>query len=289
MDSLQAYFDEAQGVRTVTYFYVSASVLFMFDYIYQLEDELTFIWSRRDWTFGKVLYVVTRYIPFVLIPMTLASAFSPLPDVGTCHSMFYAITIVYLACIVFSELTFRVRAYAVCSKSRLVLIILCCTLAASLGLLAFICFQFLSSVSFGEPPISLIYGCYITSASYIFFGVFVIIMCSEAVTTYLTLYRAYRLFRYGPNVLVQNLMRDGAFYCLCMFAMSIANVLVIFLLPVPYSQVLIIYQGVMHTILATRAQLHLRKLHRSVRLPSPLSEGSVLPMGSFKQVDPLYA
>ncbi|KAF9230740.1 hypothetical protein BU15DRAFT_83250 [Melanogaster broomeanus] len=109
----------------------------------------------------------------------------------------------------------------------------------------------------------------------------------SAVTTSLTLYRAYRHFRNAPNTLSQNLARDGAFYCLSMFVMSVANVLVIFQLPVQYLQVLATYQTVMHTILATRMQLHLRKVDWSLRLGDPLSNEYVLPM-SFRPMDRLY-
>jgi len=232
---------------------------------------------------------VTRYIPFVLIPITLSSSLSPHPDVGSCYSLSYAIVSINVVCVVFSELTFRLRAYAMWNLSRPVLIIICCTLAASLGAVLYISVQFLSSITFGEPPLPLIYGCYMTSTSSIHFMAFVILMCDGAVITSLTLYPAYRHFRHTPNFLVQNMMRDSAFYCLSTFAMSITNVLLIFLLPVPYSRVLVTYQVVMQAILATRMQIHLRKLHQSVHLSNPLSDGSVLPMESFKPADPLYS
>ncbi|KAF9234564.1 hypothetical protein BU15DRAFT_78922 [Melanogaster broomeanus] len=47
------------------------------------------------------------------------------------------------------------------------------------------------------------------------------------------------------------------------------------------------YQSVMHTILATRMQLHLRKLDSSVHRMDPFPDEFILPM-SFKPVDPLY-
>jgi len=128
-----------------------------------------------------------------------------------------------------------------------------------------------------------------TGASPVLYLVFVVIICAEAVTTSLTLYRAYGHFRHGRNVLVQSLTYDGVFYCVCMFTLSVVNVIVIFLLPAQSSEVLTTYQAVIHTILASRMQIHLRKLHRFPHLANPFLDGSGLPMGSFKQVDPLYA
>ncbi|KAF9232723.1 hypothetical protein BU15DRAFT_80927 [Melanogaster broomeanus] len=200
--------------------------------------QLTFIWGRRDWSFGKALCVVTRYIPFVHIPVTLSSALGH-HDVDTCHALFYAITIINAVAITISELIFFLRMYAMWNRSRLIFIIICCTLAASLGTLMFIFFRFLSSVTFGVPPLPIVSGCYMTGASTVLFASFVDIICAEAVTTSLMLYGAYRHFRHARNLLVQNLMHDGVFYCLSMFVMSVLNVLVIFLLPLQYSQVLV--------------------------------------------------
>ncbi|KAF9234562.1 hypothetical protein BU15DRAFT_65620 [Melanogaster broomeanus] len=119
-------------------------------------------------------------------------AFSPHHDVDTCHTMTYVITMI-----------FGLRTYAMWYRSRPVLIITCCTLTASVGALMFIFFRFIPSV---------------TCASPILFASFVVIMLAEAVTTSFMLYRACRHFRHAPNVLIQNLTRDGVFYFLSMFA-----------------------------------------------------------------------
>ncbi|KAF9234563.1 hypothetical protein BU15DRAFT_65621 [Melanogaster broomeanus] len=163
MNSLQSFFEHVQGLRTVTRLYPRDPV--------PDQEQLTFIWSRREWSFGKAHYVATRYIPFALIPVTLSSALGH-HDVDTCHSLFYAITIINAVGIVISE------------RGRLP------PPHASLGILMFIFFRFLSSVR---------------------------------LTTSLTLYRAYRHFRPAPNVLIQNLTHDGVFYCLCMFGAILAG------------------------------------------------------------------
>ncbi|KAF9232720.1 hypothetical protein BU15DRAFT_67215 [Melanogaster broomeanus] len=308
MDSLQPFFDVVQ---------VSVSFLFIFDYLYQLDDEaslaplhrishltktqLTFIWGRRDWSIGKAVCVATRYIPFVLIPVTLSSThtcrvlFGYLwlisleriskgalghPDADTCHSLFYAIMIA----IVLSGVALLLRIYAMWNKSRLILTVICCTLAASVGPLVVLFILFAPSVTFGVPPLPIVSGCYMTNANSDLSVCFIFLMCAEAVNTSLMLYRAYRHFRHAPNVLIQSLTRGGVFYCVVMFAMSVTNVLVVYLLPVQYSEVLLVYQGVMHTIVATRMQLHLRKLDWSIHLVDPSLVGSVLPMECFKLV-----
>ncbi|KIJ12973.1 hypothetical protein PAXINDRAFT_14188 [Paxillus involutus ATCC 200175] len=123
-------------------------------------------------------------------------------------------------------------------------------------------------------------------------------MLTEAVTTTLTVYRAYQHFRHTPSALVQNMTRDGVFYCMSVFSMSIANVLVMVLVPVRLSALLLFmlphlypqpqsadmvteYQTVMHTILATRMQLHLRKFDHQACLMDRFAE-ELPPMSSMR-------
>ncbi|KIJ06145.1 hypothetical protein PAXINDRAFT_20650 [Paxillus involutus ATCC 200175] len=233
---------------------------------------LTLIWSRRDWSIGKALFVPTRYIPFILIPITLFSSLATTSNVHTCETALYILVLLNAIAITLSEVIFGFRVYAMWNRSRAILVIMCCKITVSVAALIFIFQLFLPSVTFGKPPLPIISGCYKTGANSVIFASFVVIMVSEAVTTALTLYRAFRHFRHTPNALIQNMTRDGAFYCVAMFSLSVANVLVIFLLPIQYSELLDTYQSVMHTILATRMQLHLRKVDRHTYFVDTLQE-----------------
>ncbi|KIJ08644.1 hypothetical protein PAXINDRAFT_18240 [Paxillus involutus ATCC 200175] len=75
----------------------------IFDYFYQLEDEVTFIWSRGTWSVGKALFVPTRYIPFVIIPLTLFGSFAVNVGVHTCETLLYIIVVLEVVTISLSE------------------------------------------------------------------------------------------------------------------------------------------------------------------------------------------
>ncbi|KIJ12970.1 hypothetical protein PAXINDRAFT_100917 [Paxillus involutus ATCC 200175] len=250
------------------------------DVIHELEDEVTFIWSRRDWSVGKALFVPTRYIPFIIIPLILFSSFAVNVGPHTCKTVLYLLVVFSAVATALSEVIFGLRAYAMWNRDKAILVIYCCVAMAYTAATAFILQSFLPSVTYGEPALPIISGCYKTGASSIVFAAFVIIMVAEAVTTALTLYRALRHFRHTPNALVQNMTRDGVFYCVTMFSMSIANVLIMVLVPVRFSALLLFmlphsypqpqsadiiteYQAITHTMLATRMQLHLRKFDQN--------------------------
>ncbi|KIJ07002.1 hypothetical protein PAXINDRAFT_19799 [Paxillus involutus ATCC 200175] len=237
-----------------------------------------FIWNRRGWSVGKVLFAPTRYIPFILIPLTLFSTFSTNIKVDTCEGLLYFLVFLEVVAITLSEVTFGLRAYAMWNQNRAVLVTYCCVATAYIASLVFILQSFLPSVTYGEAPLAIISGCYKTGGSSIVFASFVVIMLTEAVTTTLTLYRAYWHFRHTPNALIQNMTRDGVFYCVSMFLMSVANVLLIFLVPLQYGDMIAVYQTVVHTMLATRMQLHLRKINQHTYLVDPFGEQSLAPM-----------
>ncbi|KAH7927033.1 hypothetical protein BV22DRAFT_1032258, partial [Leucogyrophana mollusca] len=193
-------------------------------------------------------------------------------------------TILHAIAITISECIFALRCYAMWNGSRVIFAISCFTLTASITSLVVILGPFLPSVTFGEPPLPIIHGCYKTGANSTLFVCFVVIMISEAIIISLTLYRAHKHFHYAPNALIQRLTRDGVFYCLSVFAMSVTNVLVIFLLPIQYSELLNTYQAVMHTILASRMQLHLRKVDRHIHLAGPPIDVCLSPMSFSRSV-----
>ncbi|KIJ09192.1 hypothetical protein PAXINDRAFT_17714 [Paxillus involutus ATCC 200175] len=64
--------------------------------------------------------------------------------------------------------------------------------------------------------------------------------------------------------------------------MSVANVLVIFLVPLQYVDMITVYQAVMHTILTIRMQLHLRKVNEHTYLGDRFAEDSLAPMSFMR-------
>ncbi|KAF8835815.1 hypothetical protein BDN67DRAFT_974891 [Paxillus ammoniavirescens] len=249
---------------TVNCFQVSVATLFIFDYFYQLEDEVMFIWSRGGWSAGKALFVPTRYIPFIIIPFMLFSSFAVNVDAQTCKTVLYVLVVLETVAITLSQVIFGLRAYAMWNRDKAVLVIYCCVAVAYVAAIVCILHSFLPSVTYGQPPLPIISGCYKTGGSSVNFATYVVIMVADAVTTILTVYRAYRHFRHTPNALVQNITRDGVLYCVSVFSMSIANVLIMLLVPPQYTDIITVYQTVMHTMLATRMQLHLRKVDQHV-------------------------
>ncbi|KIK92003.1 hypothetical protein PAXRUDRAFT_830360, partial [Paxillus rubicundulus Ve08.2h10] len=128
-------------------FEVSIAILFISDYFYKLEDELTLVWSRRGWSVGKALFVLTRYIPWVIIPVMLFSTFTTNLDVHTCKTVLYFLVVLDAVAIALSEAIFSFRVYAMWNRNMTVLVILCCTTTVLLVALIYIFQSYLPSVT----------------------------------------------------------------------------------------------------------------------------------------------
>ncbi|KIJ08643.1 hypothetical protein PAXINDRAFT_172858 [Paxillus involutus ATCC 200175] len=172
------------------------------------------------------------------------------------------------------------------NQNRAILVTYCCVAIVYVAVVVSMLQSFLRSVTFGESPIAMISGCYKTSGNSVVFAAFVVIIFVEAVTTALTLYPAFRHFRHAPNSLSQNMTRGGVFYCVTMFSMSVANIFLILLVPVRLLASFLVYQTVMHTVLATRMQLHLRKVDQHTYLMDRLAEESLVPMSFMRSTSP---
>ncbi|KIJ12968.1 hypothetical protein PAXINDRAFT_81950, partial [Paxillus involutus ATCC 200175] len=255
---------------------------------------VTFIWSRGTWSVGKALFVPTRYIPFVIIPLTVFVTPHQTGEKSQATLCFRLVRHCYTSSLVGCVsigLIFGLRAYAMWNRNRAVLVTYCCVTTVHNPLLEVLCFSvdFCHSGHYGESPIAIIPGCYETGGSSIDFAIFVVIMATEAVTTTLTVYRAYRHFRQTPNALAQNMTRDGVFYCVTMFASSIRKFTIflgccIYILHVCYVAHTSTprYQAIMHTVLATRMQLHLRKVDQHTYLMDRFAEESLAPMSFMR-------
>ncbi|EGO03053.1 hypothetical protein SERLA73DRAFT_131537 [Serpula lacrymans var. lacrymans S7.3] len=243
----------------VNYVEVSATALFIFEYFLTLDDEIKFIWGAQ-WGIAKSLFVLARYIPFLSLPLAMYYFLGTHVDPDACNPIVETVTTLYVLGIVFSECIFSLRVYAIWNRSKYIGILLIAIITGGIVSLAVILSLFFPTAHFVTPPLPTISGCYKVTGSKVILGAFVVIMVSEAVILFLTAYRAHRHIGPIQSPLFINLVRSGVFYCLVMFLFSLSNVLVIFILPLQYSQLLETFQAVLHAVLATRMQLHLRKV-----------------------------
>ncbi|PPR01679.1 hypothetical protein CVT24_001508 [Panaeolus cyanescens] len=139
---------------------------------------------------------------------------------------------------------------------------------------------------FGPPPPG-VTGCHISAKNYILFIAYVALALIETILVILTVRKV--LGKFGDLVradednhhsLIRTLSRDGVLFFICLFLISVGNMMISF--HGPYTEHLSTLQRIMHGTLTSRMVLHLREAaaHPPCTLASGGSGDAPIPVRS---------
>ncbi|KAG1765774.1 hypothetical protein EDD22DRAFT_1049302 [Suillus occidentalis] len=264
------YFLDPVGFQTVAYTAVASLAVLLFDFIITFDSEVHWTWGR-GWGIMRIIFIVSRYLPFAGLTMTvyssIASTHGGIPHHGIFTALYDGVRWLGIAA---SELLLVARTYAVwgCNK-RFLTLTLMFTTAISIAVLVM---SDLGASESGDSTGVFEEGQF----SSIIYG---LLMLVEIVLMTLTLYKRSKFYQLGDSPLVTTLCRDGVLYVLCitrefwrfacvkallfffLFAVvSMANCISIALLPASYTALLAGPQLVTHSVLASRILFNLRAM-----------------------------
>ncbi|KAL4244104.1 hypothetical protein ABKN59_010731 [Abortiporus biennis] len=250
-----------QRDQVVNTFSVTTATVLLYDHLLTLGAELTYVWPAK-WTLGKVLYILSRYPPYIDIAFVLFHQLAKSPSVSLCHDAFQVAGWANLFGIVITEIVLIMRTWALWGENKWIPISL-----GSLGVIAlagacFVVEIFLRTITFifVDDLSPLLRGCFVSGGSKLVYVDFIILIIFETVVLSLTLYIGFKNYRENlyNSSLVTSLFRDGILYYLYLFLFSIVNVIVPLTAPVR-QLVMNRLQRVMHSICASHMLLHLRQ------------------------------
>ncbi|KAG2363496.1 hypothetical protein BDR07DRAFT_915559 [Suillus spraguei] len=217
----------------LNYAYVSTTVIWVYDYIITFDDELAFIQKSR-WGKVKILYLLCRYLPFLLLAADTYQVLQPALPLSLCQTYFEINSWLEGITLVAAECMFILRTYAIWGRSRRVLIILFGCFFAILIPVVYILITFGNSVTTSEPPIPNITSCYNVGESRIIVAAYVLLVVGEFEILSFTLYRSIKNYKSvaNNNPLLNILIQHNIFYFICGLFFSLLVILAIGLLPV---------------------------------------------------------
>ncbi|KAG2104273.1 hypothetical protein BD769DRAFT_162868 [Suillus cothurnatus] len=246
----------ARSLQFAAYINVSISTFWLYDYACSFHEEWTFL-LQSHWSKVKCLYIVTRYIPFIILAANLYLDFTSNDNTSRCRVFGNVDSGLGVASVICSECFFILRTYALWNKNRKLL-------AAILSvfftfIVASLIINFTTSIlaEYATSAIPGITGCYNISTSfqlsiqYLFLSVF------QLGLMILTLIRAIQSWRMNSSRLYVVLVKHSIFYYICGFSFSLANLFTSLLLQYAYRTLLYDFQVMIIVILATRMHLHL--------------------------------
>ncbi|KAF9260180.1 hypothetical protein L218DRAFT_962804 [Marasmius fiardii PR-910] len=247
--------------RIVSHVDVLSTTLLVYEVIINLPVEIEHIWMRK-WSLLTVLYTLQRYLPFFdTAGLVLYHQFGANLSTRYCTLNYNIGGWSFIIGIVLSEIVLTLRVWAVWKRS----------IAVAIGLVVFFlacwvpCYvlfaEFLSATKFAILPLPDFRGCFIAGGSHILYLCWVLMMVYDTGTLVMILIpgvAAYR--RGGRSELVKTVYQDGVIYYVFLFLISTINVIVILTLPPDLVHLLSSFERVLHSILTSRAVLHIRQV-----------------------------
>jgi len=242
----------------VTYFHVASTALLIYDYFLTLPREVSLIWPSK-WSLIKVLFLLTRYTPFIDAGLSLHYHFQSSPRVETCQLVVSLNSCLFFSGTAASQIILTMRTWAVWDRNK--------QLGIALGIFFAMCALpdigiiviFLKSLRFIPLKSPALLGCLVIEASPYLSISWILLLIYEAGIFFLMLIEGIRCYKLSSNSqLFRVVFKNGLLYYLYLFALSLCNVIVVKTVP-PHLQVVLIFtERVVHSILACRVVLEIR-------------------------------
>ncbi|KAG2137025.1 hypothetical protein DEU56DRAFT_980757 [Suillus clintonianus] len=254
--------DDVAGARRLqlsAYICTALVTFWTYDYIRSIHEEWTFLLMSR-WTKVKGLYIIARYIPFLLITVDLCLTFVLNENPNKCQiisDIYASFGLISLTC---SECFFILRTHALWSNNMIVLLAILSThiaiIIACIGIR-------LATIGTSYVTISAIpgiTGCYRSSGSFPFFVPFILFFVFALGLLSLTLVQVIQNWRMAKGPLHAILLKHSIFYYTCGLLLSAVNVL----MPLLFSDsayYFLLQESYIFIIAILATRMHLRLWH----------------------------
>jgi len=245
------------------YFVIAAEAILFYDYFLTLPAEIEHIWLSR-WGLGNVLYILTRYLPFIESSLMVNYAF----NVGfgyspnaqqLCERVYRTGCWFSLAGITVSCNVLYLRTAAIWGWTRRALVCVIITNMIIIPTAIYGMQSYLKSMKYLPTPLPSMFPCNVEFSKSELYLDFAEVLVIEFTVVFLTVYKRYTSWPENQTPLLRTLYRDALLFFSCLCTVSIAN-LVLFTTPglAGYYQLLVQFQSVLHSIATSRIILNLR-------------------------------
>ncbi|KAG2139584.1 uncharacterized protein EDB93DRAFT_696502 [Suillus bovinus] len=271
----------AMSLLFFQYIYISLTTFWTYDYACSLHEEWRFL-LLSHWTKAKGLYIVTRYVPFLLLATNLYLSFIPNETPGKCRVLDNICSGFSMLLAVCSECFFILRTCALWSNNRILFAAILVTAFTFVGASIGVTFATTAPATYAISAIPGIAGCYQSSTSLQLFIPFLLLCAFELGLMTLTLIRAIQSWQQNRNRLYTVLVNHNIFYYTCGLLFSVANIFTSLLLHYSYHAILHDFQFIVLAILATRMHRHLWQMKHQTRGSDALMQ---IPMSDMSPVE----
>lgn len=276
---------DAWRVQHVTYLHLSMLALMVHDWFILLDREVEYVW-QTEWGLNKILYIVSRYGPFLDMPITITTHTAPYGALGydVCSTLYKIATWNTFLGISISESILLLRTNAIYSRSKRVTIPLTAGYLVTAVAGIAITWLYLRDTAFGPLPSDLFMGCNLVRRNVIVFFDFLLLILFELVVVILTVRRGLHDLHSGTPLL-RVVYRDSISFFLILFGLTLSAILVLALAPPQYNGLMAASTRVVHSIICCRILLNLKEAVTPNSTSTEVSTGLAFASSSGRQTN----
>jgi len=258
-------------IQVQEYMDVVCGSLLIYDCACTFVPEVSLIWNA-PWNLTKVLYISTKYLPFITFAVILYDHESNMTKLECLVSEGYVAWMVN-ASICIAEVIFTIRTWAVWGRTReMGMLLFALSMATWVVSSLFIGIWF-KAVTRPIPGVQVNPSvCYHTGATIFIPASYIVLLSFQTVNLFLMSIKAYQSLKGSVSTNFSRVVYlDGILYYVYLFCFSVVNIVLDLTLSTGYENLLSKLQGVICSILACRMVLHLRECAKRI---SRLEEAS---------------
>ncbi|KAF9442950.1 hypothetical protein P691DRAFT_779143, partial [Macrolepiota fuliginosa MF-IS2] len=245
--------------RNVKNLTIASMVIMIFDWLLTFEMEVSYIW-KAPWNVMKILYILSRYTPFVDVTILVFFESGDGLTVETCRKLYLCAAGMYYVGMGIASLIFTLRTWVVWDRDRNFGISLTVFYSVSWLIILVPFALYLRTMVYTPSPIPRLFGCIPQSPSTLFSVSFAVGVVFDTVMLLLMVIRAFISYRSGTGSDMMRLIyRDGIIYYGCVFILSFLNFFILLKLPKDYADLLLTTERVLHSVMSCRVILHIRQ------------------------------
>ncbi|KAH6909485.1 hypothetical protein BKA70DRAFT_1425890 [Coprinopsis sp. MPI-PUGE-AT-0042] len=243
--------------RCTQYVNVAALAFLVLDYFQTLPSEVELVWQNR-WALIKVLFLLSRYLPFIYGPLTLWVGLQSGATLEACTLSFGASSFLIVISMILAEGIMFVRLYALSGHNKKMLAWIVFQLLAIQSVVITFFSLFVRSVKVIKSPLPSVPGCIPSKFdSHKLMIVFAAIVASQLIMMLISSWIGIQKYKHSNSPILVVFYRDGFFYFLSLTVVTIGNIIFDRIGPPELRFMLTLPQGILHSVLSCRLTLHI--------------------------------
>ncbi|KAF8835899.1 hypothetical protein BDN67DRAFT_376667 [Paxillus ammoniavirescens] len=238
------------------YLNVTALSAFLFDFCLTFSSEVHHVWGRK-WDITRVVFTISRYLPFIASAMTCYDAFHR----QNCFAYKYAIDVIAGGCMISAEVILILRTYALWEHSRRVLTSLL-TLAVVFTVVATVMWSKVKFLLPRDPENVIVCG---SAAPRNTAFICIFMMAYEIMLQSMNTWKKFRTYRDVQSQILSTLYWDGIMYMFWIILLMAVIMSVKIAAPIEYMSSLDTAQVALQSVFASRIFFNLRECDERIR------------------------